>query len=330
MPRARKVTKATQTDDDLLVRRLAAVEELTEKLQGKIADLITNNKEAENQSQTKELKQLADKIESLSTEMERKFTVAHNMMYEDKEILLGLEQEVEVSIPEKFIAVEEEVASKITSIEDRVNIIKYHEGKNREAIKGNSKKTATSIDAIEQELKSRNVIVFGIPEENPEECLKEQLTNLATDVLGMRDFKQSDIETAFRLGKPSLTNQPRKILLKFRSQKKRDEFYKRRKKTPISEDVSKNIYINDDLTLHRSKLFHDARKLVKQRKLHSAWTQHGNVMVRKQEEDNPLAVYDHEGLRLVYEKINDQGEITDGASEISDACSEDTDGMSTI
>ncbi len=182
-----------------------------------------------------------------------------------------------------------------------------------------------------QELKSRNVIVFGIPEENPEECLtlKQQLSNLATNVLEMTDFKQSDIEMAFRMGRPSTTNQPRKVLLKFRSQKKRDQFYKRRKKTPISEDVSKNIYINEDLTLHRSQLFHDARKLVKQRRLHSTWTQHGNIMVKKKEEDNPLAVYDHEGLRLVYEKSDDQREISDGASDTSDS-SGDTDGMSTI
>ncbi len=325
MPRPRKATKATQTDDDLFERRLAALEELTEKLQGKIADLMSNKQEPENLSQVKE--QLEGKIESLSTEMTRKFTVAHNMMYEDKEILLGLEQEVEVSIPEKFISVQDEVASKITLIEESVNVIKYHEGKNTDAIRSNLKKNTTSIDAIEQELKSRNVIVFGIPEENTEECLKQQLYNLATDVLGMKDFKQSDIETAFRLGKPSLTNQPRKVLLKFRSKRKRDEFYKRRKKTPISEDVSKNIYINDDLTLHRSKLFHDARKLVKQQRLHSAWTQHGNVMVKKQEDDNPVAVYDHEQLRLIY----DQREINDGVSETSDAYSgEDTDGMSTI
>ncbi len=239
MPRPRKATKAIQTDNDLFERRLAALEELTEKLQGKIADLMSNNQESENLSLAKE--QLEGKINSLSIEMDRKFTVAHNMtcmMYEDKEILLGLEQEVEVSIPEKFIAVQEEVASKITSIEESVDIIKYQEGKNKDAIRCNLKKNTTSIDAIEQELKSRNVIVFGIPEENPEECLKQQLSNLATGVLGMNDFKQSDIETAFRLGRPSPTSQPKKVLLKFRSQKTRDEFYKRRKKTRTNKEGS--------------------------------------------------------------------------------------------
>ena len=59
--------------------------------------------------------------------------------------------------------------------------------------------------------------------------------------------------------------------------------------------------------------------------------QHGNVMVKKQEDNNSTAVYDQEGLRLIYEETDDQREFCDGASETSDAYSGgDTDGMSTI
>ncbi len=53
-------------------------------------------------------------------------------------------------------------------------------------------------------------------------------------------------------------------------------------------------------------------------------------MVKKQEQDSPTAVYDHEGLRLIYEKTNSQVEDSDSASETSDTYSfEDANGMST-
>ncbi len=82
--------------------------------------------------------------------------------------------------------------------------------------------------------------------------------------------------------------------MKFRSKKTRDDVYKKRKLTPIGDDVTKNIYINEDLTKHRSQLFHNARKLVKSKKLHSCWTQYGNIMTKRMSTDRPVAVYTHE------------------------------------
>ncbi len=75
--------------------------------------------------------------------------------------------------------------------------------------------------------------------------------------------------------------------------------------TPMYDDTSRNIYINEDLTLHRAKLFHDARQLVKQKRLHSTWTQQGNIMLKKNEEDRPTAVYDNEELRRVFKTSDD-------------------------
>ena len=134
----------------------------------------------------------------------------------------------------------------------------------------------------------------------------------------------------YRLGKRSYdTNHPRKILVKFQSKTKRDAFYKGRKRTPISDDPNMNIYINEDLTLHRGKLFHDARKLAKQHRLHSTWTQQGNIMVKKNEEDRPIAVYDNRELRRVFETSN-QIQHLDSSSDICENGSyEALDEMST-
>ncbi len=87
------------------------------------------------------------------------------------------------------------------------------------------------------------------------------------------------------------------ITIKFKSKTKRDDFYRRRKRTPNSVDVTKNIYINEELMLHRARLYHDTRKLVKRGKLSYTWTQHGNIMIRVTEDSQPIAVFSNEELQ---------------------------------
>ncbi len=157
------------------------------------------------------------------------------------------------------------------------------------------KTQSTNIDVIEQQLKSRNVVVVGLKE--VENSAKEQIVTLARDVMGMSDIKSNDIEEAYRFGRKKGDDQPRNLLIKFKSNRRRDDFYKRRKRTPISSDVTNNIYINEDLTLHRARLYHDTRKLVKRGKLSYTWTQHGNVMIRVTEDSPPIAVYTTEELQ---------------------------------
>ncbi len=100
--------------------------------------------------------------------------------------------------------------------------------------------------------------------------------------------------------------------------------------TPICDDTRQNVYINDDLTLHRAKLFHDARKLVKQKRLHSTWTQQGSIMVKRYEGNRPITVYDNQELRQVFESRSDPIQHTDIDSDTSEDYScDDLDGMST-
>ncbi len=323
MPRPRKATKACQTDFELYEMRLSELEKQIAQLHEVITVLKSNKQENDDQL-------IQGKFESISTEMEKKFKIAHNMIYEDKEILLGLEQQVEVSIPEKFEQFEEETSQKIEHLAETLNTVQVHVGKNKEDVSNDMRGAVKKIDAIEQDMKSKNVIIFGIAEENNDDDVKQRLSQLANNVLNLDNFKPSDIEMTYRLGKPSDNGLPRKILVKFKSKKKREEFYKRRKMTPICDDTSRNIYINDDLTLHRAKLFHDARQLVKQKRLHSTWTQQGNIMVKKDEGDRPTAVYNHQELRQVFEASTDPTQDTDDDSDTSGSYScADLDVMST-
>ncbi len=94
------------------------------------------------------------------------------------------------------------------------------------------------------------------------------------------------------------------------TKRKRDLFYNSRKKTSICDNVENNTYINENLTLHRAKLFHDACKLKWQGRLYATWTQFGSPMVKGTIEDTPRAVYDHCDLQLTLWQVSNQNQVT--------------------
>ena len=182
--------------------------------------------------------------------------IVDNIMLEERELLLGLEEQVEITLPDKISAVEEQMLTKFESIQHNLDSANNRETRIYDALQSKLKTQSTSIDVIEQRFKSRNVVVVGLKEED-ENSTKEQIVTLGRDILGMSDIKSIDIEEAYRLGRKKGDDQPRNLPIKFKSKQRRDDFYKRRKRTPISSDVTDNIYINEDLTLHRARLYHN-------------------------------------------------------------------------
>ncbi len=107
--------------------------------------------------------------------------------------------------------------------------------------------------------------------------------------------------------------------MKFVSKKKRDLFYALRKQTPKNEE-NKKVYINEDLTESRAKLFYDARQMVKRNKLYGTWSQNGNIMVKVKENDNPCVIQNHQELASKTRYVTSD----------SDSIEEDTFSMSDI
>ena len=171
--------------------------------------------------------------------------------------------------------------------------------KNTASLQTELKQNKLKLDTVEQQLKMRNVIAIGFPENEDDANIKQELVTFSNDVLQIKNMKENDIECAFRCGKRRDSLQPRNLVIHFRTKKMRDTFYEQRKKTPISDNNDENIYINEDLTLHRVKLFHDARKLKKQGRIHATWTQFGNIMVKRTPDHQPKAVFDQCDLRMM-------------------------------
>ncbi len=153
------------------------------------------------------------------------------------------------------------------------------------------------LDAFEQDTKSNNVRVDG------DKDIKTNIETMANENLNIEDIDDSDVVCTWRLGRDS-GKKPRDLIITFSTREKRDEFYMQCKKTKVKLEDGSPLYVNEDLTTLRSKLFYDARRLVKAAKLHSAWTWWGNIMVKTTDDSKPRPIYNHDDLRsLLYEAI---------------------------
>ncbi len=140
------------------------------------------------------------------------------------------------------------------------------------------------VDCLEQENKATNIRILGIEEEEGED-LKSKVTSLMRDTLHVSNIGAEDITDIGRMGKKR--DKVRDILIKFRCNTLRDKVYNKRK---LLWQENNPIYINEDLTPHRSKLFFEARKLRKREKIFGTWTQAGNIMVKVKDSDHPCVV----------------------------------------
>ena len=91
------------------------------------------------------------------------------------------------------------------------------------------------------------------------------------------------LEVSHRLPKPrnSKPGQPRQIIVRFRSKATRYRLISNRKNLrEYNNENDCKIYINEDLTSTRARLFSTVRSLQKKRLFDQVWTYNGNVKVK--------------------------------------------------
>lgn len=99
------------------------------------------------------------------------------------------------------------------------------------------------------------------------------------------DIPNQDIVTAHRLpsrnGPTTGKKFPPKIIVKFSSQKIRDKIIVASRKQPRNQPADRNIFVNENLTEYDSKLLYESRQLIRQKRIHSAWSFNGQVFIKK-------------------------------------------------
>ena len=96
----------------------------------------------------------------------------------------------------------------------------------------------------------------------------------------------SDIDRSHRVGKPPspptpltpLDTKPRAIIVKFATYRVRSAVFKSR--TNLKSAGYEGVFLNEDLTKPRNTLLYHARQLAKDKKIDSAWSSDGTILIK--------------------------------------------------
>lgn len=162
-----------------------------------------------------------------------------------------------------------------------------------------SESASLRIDSLENEIRQDFLVVHGLPQSTKEE---EDLISCAItyfrDDLGQVIDRQ-DITLAYSL--PGRQNKPGPVVLKFARRPDRDRILRaRRSSKTVHSSPTTQKYINEFLTKTNSELYGQARSLLKQGKIHSAWTMGGRVFIRFTDKSNerPVRILKPDDFRL--------------------------------
>ncbi|KAL1446927.1 hypothetical protein WDU94_013892 [Cyamophila willieti] len=147
------------------------------------------------------------------------------------------------------------------------------------------------VNDLQQYIRRENVLITNYPQ-TPNENIERIVCKLGETVGVKIDFKQ-DVQAAHRNPSRAET-QP--ILIRFVNRQIRNEFVQkaRAEKLKIKD---KKLYFNDHLTPTNSKLFFEARKLYKAKKIHGTWTSNGTVVVKREDNSHPIKVHHMKDLK---------------------------------
>ena len=170
-------------------------------------------------------------------------------------------------------------------------------------------KEALKIDELEQYGRRQNLEIVGIPETDQEDTNKIVIE--VAKLLNV-EIAPEQISTSHRLKSKKKRNsdddtQPSStpIIARFVNRDIRNRLYSNRKLArdldlkSFSVKDTQHIYINENLTHERKRLFWKAKQLAKSEGFRFFWTHNGTVLVRKSEESDILAIKSDNDLSLI-------------------------------
>ncbi len=300
MPRKGKATKACQTDTVFLSEdqvETIVSKRLSQEIERLKTELISthSSRQYTNDKFEETLNQLNRRIANIQGEISL-FKSSSEKLTNDVDSLNNLQQECEVSI--------EQLQEDVNSMEQKMEI------------KVDRQNVELKLDELQQHTKLNNLRIFGLNEEEDED-VTNQVIDFAKKKMRL-EIRPDEIE-ARRMGPIQPTNpKPRDILIRFDNQSLRNTMYRKKK---LLRDQNQQVYINEDLTMKRSFLFYQARKLRKQQRLFGVWTQAGNILVKISPDSVPKEVNSIEEINSLIQNNDSTAADTTTNSEVSDTTS---------
>jgi len=153
------------------------------------------------------------------------------------------------------------------------------------------------LEALEAYQRSDNVVIRGLPESTYAEAgcpsagsdiasTDRGETSVAAEATFLRfcndrlhiQLKPEDISTVHRLPRGN-KDKVRPLVVRFASRRSRDAVL--RAKKVLHTKPGDRIFVSEQLTKAASNMFFEARKLVREKKLHAAWTINGRIHIKK-------------------------------------------------
>ena len=155
-------------------------------------------------------------------------------------------------------------------------------------LRGEIRRLREDHDALEQYGRRNNLRVSGIPEPNLQQGETEDTTSavvqLANEVLKLDPpLQNSDIEVSHRLKKfrHARSEEPRSIIVRFRSKSERFRVISNhRELKSYNATINNKVFINEDLTAMRAKLFSTVSALHRKKHFQQVWTYNGTIRVK--------------------------------------------------
>ena len=154
--------------------------------------------------------------------------------------------------------------------------------KERDALRSRVKSLEDKVESLDiacdtaEQYSRRNCLrIVGVPED-PLENTDDVILNIAKET--QSNITIADIDRSHRVAQPETRTSPKSIIVKFVSYRARYNFYKNRSSLKGNATFP-SVYINEDLTSARNKLFGKARKLMKDGKISKCWTYDGRINI---------------------------------------------------
>ncbi|XP_072948705.1 uncharacterized protein [Epargyreus clarus] len=163
---------------------------------------------------------------------------------------------------------------------------------------------------VEQSMRSTNIEISGLPEHKLENLTSTivQLGNIVDNPIADTDIMH--VTRIAKINKES--NRPRSVIVKLRSQRRRDELLaavsrfnkKNRDKKLNSEYLGLGgrcvpVFVSEHLTLTNKRLHAIARSKAREAGFKFVWIRDGRIFVRRNEQCHAIYIKDEESLQLI-------------------------------
>jgi len=140
------------------------------------------------------------------------------------------------------------------------------------------------LDALEQYGRRSLIRISGIAENPDEGDTTPKIRKLISDI--DQEYDESDVIRSHRVGKLDAQaiaeSKPRQIIVRLSDPKIKFRILKCGKNLKKIPGHNK-VYINEDLTITRSKICYHARQLLKREQISNLWTTNGKILLKDKE-----------------------------------------------